>query len=98
MKLAIIFTTFIFPLFSLAGGGGGLRPSAARIIGDTEIVFSLGERDGVLKFAHGKLVDRQWQVQKIQVPTEFMADHDSLAKALETSKDLNQWVQIYKGN
>lgn len=54
----------------------------------------MNEQERSIQFAYGKLVDNQWQVQKIEMPeVDLMADA-SVMKALQDSKDLKSWAEI----
>lgn len=73
--------------FELGGAGGGLRPGS-------EIVFHMGQENGVVKFAYGHLEDNRWKVQKLALPIEDLVLDSPASTAIKKSKDAHQWVQI----
>lgn len=71
----------------LGGTGGGVMKSP-------EIVFHMGQKDGLVKFAYGHLEGNQWQVQKIQIPALDLNLNETLVEALKQSQQSNGWAQI----
>jgi len=59
-----------------------------------EIIFNIGQKNGVVKFAYGQLVDQQWQVQKLEMAVSDLVSDPSVIKALQDSKSLNSWAEI----
>lgn len=68
-------------------GGGGVMKSP-------EIVFHMGQKDGLVKFAYGHLEGNQWQIQKIQIPTNGLTLAPEEISALEKSEITKDWVYI----
>lgn len=59
-----------------------------------EIVYHLGQKDGLVKFAHGQLQGNRWQIQKIQVPLNELALTPEEVTALKASEVTKDWVYI----
>lgn len=110
MKYIVLTALTFTSLSSFASGGGGGVLAAVMAskmkIDDTglinagnlaksqEIIFNMGQKDGLVKFAYGQLVDKKWQVQKLEMlEAELLAD-SSVMKALQDSKSLNSWAEI----
>ena len=94
MKAIILITTIFLSQLSLAGTGGGgvmMRTMSAK---QPQIVYNLGQQNGIARFAYGQLVDKNWQIQNIEMPeSELMADL-TVVKALQDSKVLNAWTEL----
>lgn len=71
------------------GGGGVLTPKRP-----TEIVYNIGKKDGVVKFAYGQLVGQDWQVQNVEMPEADLMRDVSVIKALQDSSALKSWAEI----
>lgn len=69
------------------GGGGGLRPGS-------EIVFHMGQENGMVKFAYGRLIENKWQIEKHELPTKEILDDDEVIKALELSQSVQDWAPL----
>lgn len=59
-----------------------------------EIVYNLGNKDGIVRFGYAQLVDQNWQVQNIEMPEADLMKDVSVIKALKDSKALNDWAEI----
>lgn len=82
-------------LNSFAGGSGGGGVLMNRIAGDApEIVYHMGQQDGLVQFAYGQLVDNQWKIQKIEMNAADLKVDTAVMNALRDSKSLNSWVKI----
>lgn len=66
--------------------GGGDRPR--------EIVYNMGQKNGLVRFAYGQFVDQKWQIQKIEITEAELLNDNSTIKALEVSKSLNNWAEL----
>lgn len=84
------------PIIATAGvGGGGVGPRPEMLTGLTpEIVFNLGDKDGLARFAHGQLINNQWQIQKMEIPKAELLNQQDVVKALLESLRDNQWAEI----
>ncbi len=94
MKNVIFILCTALPFICSAGGGGGLRPEAAFTSSKPEIVYHMGEQDGVVRFAYGSLVNNQWQIQKIYGRLDYLVKKADLITSLEESKNTHEWVQV----
>lgn len=92
---SIITVLSLISLNSFAGGsgGGGVLMNAMRAQ-NREIIYNMGQKDGTVKFAYGQLVDKQWQVQKLEMAVSDLEGDTSVIKALQDSKSLNSWAEI----
>ena len=93
MKAIILITTIFLSQLSLAGTGGGvmMRTMSAK---QPQIVYNMGQQNGIVRFAYGQLVDKNWQIQNYEMPeSELMADL-TVVKALQDSKTLNTWTEL----
>lgn len=79
-----------------SGGGGGVLTSTngGGPLTSKEIIFHIGQKDGLVEFAYGKLVDKQWQVQKIELPTVDIQGDLQVLKALEISEVSKAWTEL----
>ena len=101
MKFSILITTALFPLFTLAGGGGGLRPTMKMFSQEihssrstsAEAVFLIGQKDETVRFAYGKWNGQSWKVKSVQIDSSFPMD-EKLETALSESSALGSWVNI----
>jgi hypothetical protein len=103
MPKYLIILSLIIPSVSFAGGHGGgvmMTVGPAKQIDSLgapqpkEIVFHLGQHDGLIKFAYGHLVNNDWQVQKLEIPEADLLDDSSVMKAIQNSKSLKDWAEI----
>ena len=69
------------------GGGDGLRPGS-------EIVFHMGQENGLIKFAYAQNIGSKWQTQRIALPTATLKSDPAVMIALEESSKLKQWAKI----
>lgn len=133
---ALIMTALLIPVASLAGGGGGLRPTKMSVVqsimsgispanlggnngtinsgvsphlnikkSDTlidylrstenpEIVFRAGTGGGVVRFGYGALVNKQWQVESVEIQDTQLNGYPELVKALRQSAEVRDWVPL----
>lgn len=75
-----------YDLFGGTGGGGVMK--------SPEIVFHMGQKDGLVKFAYGHLEGNQWQVQKVQISELDLIPNANVVEALKQSQQDNNWAQI----
>lgn len=93
MKTLILFFSMIVSQITFAGTGGGGVMMAA-LSQDSEIVYHIGEQDGVVKFAHGQLVQGQWEVQEMSLQVDALVEKAELINAITESQLKNDWVQL----
>jgi hypothetical protein len=95
MKYTLIILSILLPFFAQAGGGGGLRPGMEMMTANSpEIVFNLGDKDGIARFAHGQLINNQWHIQKMEIPKANLLNQQEVISALQESKTKGDWAQI----
>ena len=94
MKAIILITTVFLSQFALAGTGGGGVMMKTFSMNNPQIVYHMGQQDGLVRFAYGQLVDQKWQVQKVEMSESELMNDVSVFKALEVSKSLNTWVDL----
>ncbi len=98
----IISTLLLVSSVAFAGGSVGTMGSASKMYGQSisdnsrppEIVYHMGEQDGIVRFAYGSLVNNQWQVQKISGRLDYLTKKTDLITSLHESKNTHQWVQV----
>lgn len=110
LKLTTLIFTTLFASISFASTHGGgvlmknfsMRPNVD-LLGGTggggvmkspEIVFHMGQKDGLIKFAYGQLDGNQWQIRKIQIPVEELMHDSSASLAIQKSKSMHKWIPI----
>lgn len=94
MKAIILITTVFLSQLSLAGTGGGgvmMRTMSSK---QPQIVYNIGQQNGVVRFAYGQLVDKNWQIQNIEMPESELVADLTVVKALQESKTLNAWTEL----
>lgn len=68
------------------GGGGVLeRP---------QIVFNMGQRDGLVKYAHGRLENGKWVVNEFVDSVDSIVENSEFVKALSESQMKQDWVEV----
>jgi hypothetical protein len=77
------------PSYDLLGGTGG-----GGVIKSPEIVFHMGQKDGLVKFAYGHLESNQWQVQRVQISELDLIRNSDVVEALKQSQKDSNWAQI----
>lgn len=90
--IALLIVLFSISAFAGGGGGGGVLMSAS--VRNPAIVFHMGQENGLVKLAYGQLIDKKWQVQKLEIPEDVLMTDSSAMKALLDSKDLKYWAEI----
>lgn len=59
------------------------------------IVYYLGEQNGYVRFAYGRLVNGQWQTRKVQLSISELGRHQDVVRALRSSRIDNGWTRIH---
>ena len=94
-NIMTLITTTLISITSFAGNGSGTMQSLSmNMQAKPEIVYHMGEQDGVVRFAYGALVGNQWQIQKISGRLDYLIKKADLITSLQKSKDTHQWVQV----
>lgn len=94
MKAIILITTAFLSQFALAGTGGGGVMMRTFSMQNPQIVYHMGQQDGLVRFAYGQLVDKKWQVQKVEMAQADLATDESVFKALQDSSISKSWTEI----
>jgi len=94
MKAIILIITVFLSQLSLAGTGGGGVMMRTFSMQNPQIVYHMGQQDGLVRFAYGQLIDQKWQIQKIQIPEAELMTNLTVVNALQDSKALESWVEI----
>ncbi len=96
MKFLIILTT-LFSVNVFAGNGSG---TMERILNGQlnknaqEIIFNFGQNQNEIRLGYGSLVNNQWQIEKIKLPTNLNQIDPAVAKALTESAVTKTWAVI----
>lgn len=102
MKLSILITTALFPLFTLAGGGGGLRPNMQMVSQDlnvaratpAEALYYLGHDGQSVHFAYAKWSGNSWDISKIEMSDDRLPKDGIIKEALELSEASREWTLL----
>jgi hypothetical protein len=94
MKTIILITTVFLSQLSLAGTGGGGVMMKTMSSKQPQIVYNIGKQDGLVHFAYGQLVDKQWQIQKLEIPEADLMANIAVVKALQDSESQNDWIEL----
>lgn len=96
MKTLLSFFTIslVSTIASAGGGGGGAVLMSTMSVKSPEIVYALGQADGIVKFAYGQVLDGKWDIQKIEISEDELSGHTPLTEALENSKQTGSWGKI----
>lgn len=68
-------------------GGGG-------VLGRPQIVFNMGQRDGLVKYAHGQLQNGEWVVSEVVDSVDSVIQNSEFVKALTESQMKKDWVEL----
>lgn len=68
-------------------GGGG-------VLGRPQMVFNIGQRDGLVKYAHGQLQNGEWVVSEIVDSVDSVIQNLEFVRALTESQMKQDWVEI----
>ena len=96
MNFLIILTT-LFSLNVFAGNGSG---TMERILNGQlnknaqEIIFNFGQNQNEIRLGYGSLVNNQWQIEKIKLPTNLNQIDPAVVKALTESAVTKTWAVI----
>jgi len=93
-KYIISTVNLLFTLSSFAGGSGGGGVLMSASVRNPEIIFNMGQENGLMKFAYGQLQGNQWQIQKIQIPVNELTLAPEELSALEGSKITKDWAFV----
>lgn len=95
MKAIILITTIFLSQLSLAGtGGGGVMMKTMMSTKQPQIVYNMGQQNGLVRFAYGQLVSQKWEIQNFEMPESELMTDLTIVKALQDSKSLNDWAEL----
>lgn len=101
MKTFITLLILVTSNFVFAGGSVGTMKTAQEQLQNgklktnkTELIFNMGTKEGLQKFAQAKLVHGQWQVSEHIAPLEAVQVDFDFSKALEDSKTVQDWAEL----
>ena len=101
MKTFLITFVSVFSLCSFAGNGGGTMKTAQEQLQNgtlktnkSELLFNMGTKDGLQKFAQARLVKGQWEVAEYIAPVESVVVDYDFAQALSLSKEKRDWAEL----
>lgn len=81
-------------MMSTSGGGVIADGNGAGAMGVTEIVYHMGQQDGLIKFAYARFEKGQWISQQVEFFESDLISDISLMRSLQDSKVLNAWSEI----
>ncbi len=95
LKLTTLILGTLISISTIASThGGGVLIRNAMIGPDKEIIFNMGQKDGVVKFAYGQLIENKWQVQEVELPIVEVEQDQAIMRALLNSRLNKNWSQI----
>lgn len=71
-----------------AGTGGG------GILGRPQIIYNMGQKDGLVKYAHGQLQNGEWIVSEYVDSVDSVVENTDFVKALTESQMKQDWVEL----
>lgn len=72
----------------LRNGQGNMK------IGQSNIIYNMGQKDGLVRYAHGQLVQGKWEVQEVTLPVQAVIENSEFVKALTESQVKSDWVEL----
>lgn len=101
MKSFITLLILVTSNFAFAGGSVGTMKTAREQLQNgtlktdkTELIFNMGTRDGLQKFAQARLVKGQWEVSEYIAPLEEIQADIDFSQALIESKSVQNWAEL----
>ncbi|AZZ37308.1 hypothetical protein CIK05_11080 [Bdellovibrio sp. qaytius] len=101
MKNLITLLILVTSNFAFAGGSVGTMRTAQEQLQNgslktnkSELIFNMGTRDGLQKFAQARLIKGQWEVSEHIAPLEAVQVDFDFSQALVDSKTVQDWVQL----
>lgn len=79
-----------------SGGGGAVLDSTngGGPVAAKEIIFNMGQKDGLIRFAYARFEKGQWISQEVEFFESDLISDVSLMRSLQESKVLNSWSEI----
>lgn len=101
MKTFITLLILVTSNFALAGGSVGTMKTAQEQLQNgtiktnkSELIFNMGTKDGLQKFAQARLIQGKWEVSEHITPLEAVQVDYDFSKALEDSKSVQDWAEL----
>lgn len=101
MKTFITLITLIISNIAFAGGSVGTMKTAQEQLqkgiiktDKSELIFNMGTKDGLQKFAQARLVKGQWEVAEYVAPLEAVQADFDFSQVLLESKKIQDWAEI----
>lgn len=101
MKTFITLITLIITNIAFAGGSVGTMKTAQEQLqkgiiktDKTELIFNMGTKDGLQKFAQARLVSGQWEVAEYIAPLEAVQSDFDFSQVLLESKKIQDWAEL----
>lgn len=88
--LSLIFVIMPISTFASTNGGGVLSTK----MNVKQAVFSYGQNNGTVRFAHGQFDGQNWKIENVEMPESELLRNDEILRALTTSKAMNTWIAI----
>lgn len=73
----------------LVGGTGG-----GGVLGRPQIIFNMGQKDGLVKYAHGQLQNGEWIIAEFVDSVDSVIENSEFVKALTESQIKQDWVEL----
>lgn len=103
MKTYIMLLTLIISNIAFAGGSVGTMRTAQEQLqkgiiktDKSELIFNMGTKDGLQKFAQARIVKGQWEVAEYVAPLEAVEADFDFSQVLLESKTVQNWAELQK--
>ena len=63
-------------------------------VGQPNIIYSMGQKDGLVRYALGQLVQGQWEIQEMTLPIQSVSENFEFVKSLTESQEKNDWAEL----
>lgn len=104
-SISFVLVTIIGGLALASGSSVGPRPTMEirqndfnMPNGSREIVLHLKDAQGRINFAHGNLVNGQWEIENHSIPRSDLQLDKAAIEALDLSKVKKTWIYIQGNN
>ncbi len=105
MKYLIFTLSILLSELSLAHGSVGTmrvsdKDKLKQVISDikfnehSKIIYNMGTKGELIYYAQGELVQGQWNVKQLAVPSVDVVENSEFIKYLEQSEATQNWVEI----
>lgn len=101
MKIFITLLILFISNLTFAGGSVGTMKTAQEQLQNgilktnkKELIFNMGTKEGIQKFAHAKLVQGQWEVSEHLAPIGAIQVDYNFSQTLLESKVIQDWAEL----